>query len=343
MGGPRRGAVRPTVVVTNWVHPEVIETLGAHAEVIANATREAWPVAEVLERVRGADAVMAFMTDCVDEAFIATCPRLLIVACALKGFDNFDVAACTRRGVWVSIVPDLLTGPTAELTVGLMIGLARNLLEGDRVMRGGRFQGWRPRLYGRGLAGSTVGIMGMGALGRATARRLKAFGPRLIYCDERPVPAGALPAVPVDRAELLASSDFVVLAVPLNGSTRHMIDAGTLALMKPGSFLINPCRGSVVDEAAVAAALASGRLAGYAADVFEMEDWARADRPRAVAPGLVEQPARTFLTPHLGSAVDAVRRDIALAAAGNIIAVLAGREPPDAVNRPCQPLRAASC
>lgn len=323
---------RPTVVVTNWVHAEVLALLAATCVVDANPDRAPWPRAELLRRASAADALLAFMPDHVDTDFLAHCPRLRIVAGALKGYDNFDAAACAARGVWLTVVPDLLAAPTAELTVGLMIALARNLVAGDRLVRGGGFAGWRPILYGTGLKGATVGIVGMGAVGCAIAERLRGFGPRLVYHDARDVPQ-AVGAARVPLETLLADSDFVVLALPLHADTRHLIGRDALRRMKRGAILVNPARGSLVDEGAVAEALTSGQLGGYAADVFEMEDWARADRPAEVAAALRASP-RTVLTPHLGSAVDAVRREIAMAAARNVLDCFAGRTPRGAVNRP---------
>jgi phosphonate dehydrogenase len=323
------------IVVTNWVHDDVLDLLRPHGAVVANATRAPWPREAVLRHAADADAVLAFMTDHIDAAFLAACPRLKIAACALKGYDNFDVDACTARGVWVTISPDLLTAPTAELAVGLTIALGRLLLEGDDHVRSGDFQGWRAELYGAGLDGSTVGIAGMGKVGQAIARRLAGFGPRLLYADPHESDdAARLGAVRVDWDTLLRESDFLILAVPLTADSFHRLDASALARVKPTCRLVNAGRGSVVDEQAVAAALAADRLGGYAADVFELEDWARADRPRDVPAALRADRARTVFTPHLGSAVDRVRREIARAAALDIVAVLAGRAPPNAINRP---------
>ena len=330
-------SARPKVVVTHWVHDAVLDHLSAHAAVVANPTRDTLPPAEVLARCRDADALVAFMPDRVDDAFLAACPRLRVVACALKGFDNFDIGACTRRGVWITAVPDLLTAPTAELAVGLLIGLRRHVAAGDRWVRAGEFAGWRPVLYGAGLDGAAVGIVGMGRVGRAIARRLGGFGARLAYADPHPLPAADEAALGLARtglATLLEGSDAVVVAAPLTGATLHLIGAPALARMRPGAHLVNVGRGSVVDEAAVADALAAGRLAGYAADVFEFEDWARADRPRGVEPRLLALPDRTLFTGHLGSAVDAVRLEIALAAARSVVQALAGGVPDGALNDP---------
>lgn len=327
---------RPKVVVTNRVHREVLDMLEARCRVVANDRLEPWSRRRVLDEAADAEALIAFMNDAVDEAFLQACPRLKVVACALKGYDNFDVAACTRHGVWVTIVPDLLTEPTAELAIGLMIALGRHMLEGDRLARSGAFEGWRPVLYGRGLAGSTVGIVGMGAVGRAVAARVAPFGARILYHDRTRLPrdeALALGATAVTFDELLVDSDYVVLGLPLTPETHRLIDAAVLARMRPGALLINPARGSLVDEAAVAAALEDGRLGGYAADVFEMEDWSRPDRPSMVEPRLAASP-RTVLTPHIGSAVDRVRCEIAAAAARSALQALSGMRPEGAVNEP---------
>jgi phosphonate dehydrogenase len=204
-------------------------------------------------------------------------------------------------------------------------------------VRSGAFAGWRPGLYGAGLDGAAVGIVGMGKVGRAIARRLAGFGSVLAYSDPAPLPAGDEGALGLTRRSLealLANSDAVVVAAPLAAGTLHLIDAAALARMKPGAFLVNVGRGSVVDEAAVADALESDRLAGYAADVFEFEDWARPDRPRAIEPRLLAQPSRTLFTAHQGSAVDAVRRDIAMAAARAVVQALNGEVPDGALNDP---------
>ena len=320
----------PVVVVTHRLHADVLDRLARHGRVVVNDEESPWPRDELSARLGNADAMLAFMTDSVDEALLAQAPRLRIVACALKGFDNFDVAACTRAGVWLSIVPDLLTAPTAELAIGLAIAAARHLRHGDAHVRSGAFAGWRPCWFGGGLAGATVAIVGLGRLGGAIAERLQGFGcARLLGVD-------ALQDHPlVQRCELwaaLAEADFVFLALPLTPGSRHLIDATALAAARPGQVVVNVGRGSVVDEAAIADALASGRLGAYAADVFEFEDWTLPDRPRQIEPRLLAEP-RTVFTPHLGSAVARVRQAIEHRAADNVIAVLEGREPPDAVNR----------
>ena len=322
---------RPRILVTNWAYPETLQALAAAGTVDANPDRTVWPREEIVRRAAGADAIMAFMPDCIDAAFLKHCGRLRVVACALKGFDNFDVVSCTAAGVWLAIVPDLLTEPTAELGVGLAIGLGRMIRDGDAIVRSGKFDGWRPVLYGAGLNGSTVKIVGMGQVGRAIAQRLSGFGCHLLGVD----PGADMPPgiAGRDLGSALAESDYVMLAAPLSPATHHLIDAGALAAMRPGALLINVGRGSVVDENAVADALERGTLGGYAADVFEMEDWALSERPLTIALRLRTHP-RTLFTPHLGSAVAQVRRALEMRAADNIIDVLAGQRPRDAINEP---------
>jgi phosphonate dehydrogenase len=325
---------KPRVVISSRAFPETLEMFPEHFEIVANQTGDALLPSELAARCADADALMAFMPDTVDAAFLDACPRLKIVGCALKGFDNFDVEACTARNVWVSIVPDLLTDPTAELAIGLTIGIGRNMLAGDRTVRSG-FSGWRPMLYGAGLAGATVGILGMGAVGQAIARRLQGFDVTILYTDIDRLDDAKESALGLNwrpTEDLQQSSDFLIVATPLTAQTRHLIDTGFIAALKPGAYLVNPARGSVVDELAVADALDSRLLAGYAADVFEFEDWALADRPRHIPEALLANRAQTFFTPHIGSAVTEVRKAIERDAAENILAALAGNVPHGAIN-----------
>jgi len=326
----------PSIVLTHWVHQDVIDLLSPYGELVLNQTKETLATDALMHRMERAHAMMAFMPDCVDEAFLRQCPELKIIAAALKGYYNFDVAACTHHGIWFTIVPDLLTIPTAELAIGLMLAVTRNIGAGDQWIRSGHFKGWQPRFYGSGLSGACVGILGMGRVGQTIAKRLTGFDADVIYFDPQPLSgckAQALCVCPVSLDELLARSDYLICAIPLTLQTRHFINQRMIADMKRGSYLVNVGRGSCVDEDAVAAALGSEHLAGYAADVFEMEDWALEDRPGTIHPALLAQKEKTVLTPHLGSAVNDIRKEIALEAARNIIRVLDGHRPPGAVNR----------
>lgn len=328
---------KPKIVVTNAVFPETAAFLAEHCAVDVNSGLDPWPEAELRRRCADAEGMLAFMTDRVDAAFLAACPKLRAVACALKGWDSFDRDACTAAGVWLTIVPDLLTAPTAELAIGLVLALGRNILAGDRQVRGNAFRGRRPQLYGVGLADSVVGIAGAGQVGRAIARRVQGFGPaRILYHDQAALPPETEQALGVQRVPwmgLVEACDVLFLALPLSMETRHMLGRAALERIKPGCLLVNVGRGSVVDEAAVADALAALRLGGYAADVFELEDWALPDRRRDIPNALLAS-ERTVFTPHLGSGVAEVRWLIEMTAAQNLIDALEGRQPPGAINRP---------
>ena len=321
-------AVQPRILVTQPLHATVLTRLKDFADIEMNEGPEPWSAQVLRDRAAGADGLLAFMTDHVDDDFLAACPRLRMIGCALKGADNFDLAACQRRGVTVSVVPDLLTVPTAELAIGLLIGLGRHLRAGDALVRSGTFGGWRPILYGAGLEGATIGLLGFGRVGRAITARLQGFGCRLIGHDQAaPAPDG-VKAMPLDA--ILPLADALVLALPLTPSTRHILDATRLATLPPHALVVNVARGSLVDEAAVAEALNAGRLGGFAADVFAMEDWALSHRPPAILPALLAHP-RTLFTPHLGSAVAQVREAIEMSAAESLAAFFSGQSVPGQV------------
>ena len=327
--------MKPIVVLTHRVHPEILVLLQAQCEVIANQTNETLPKEEILRRARDAQALMVFMPDSVDAAFLDACPKLRIVSAALKGYDNFDVEACTQRDVFFTIVPDLLTIPTAELTIALLLSLTRRVFEGDAYIRSGAFKGWLPHLYGSGLTGRRLGVIGMGAVGQAIAKRLSGFDMDLVYTDRVALPSETEQAWGLKRVDLetlLGTCDYVVPMLPMSPDTLHLINSKTISQMKQGAFLINASRGSVVDELAVAKALQSGHLAGYAADVFEMEEWTRADRPRTIPDALLEHKSKTLFTPHLGSAVKEFRLEIERQAALSILQALSGSIPEAAVS-----------
>lgn len=337
--------MKSKVVITHWVHDEVIAYLEDYCIPVVNDSKHSLPRKELLAKARDATGMMVFMPDCIDADFLNACPSLRVVAAALKGYDNFDVSACSKRGIWFTIIPDLLTVPTAELAIALMMGLARNVLPGDKLIRMRQFIGWRPTLYGMGIGGSTVGILGMGEVGRAVARRLRGFDAKVIYYDKSPLTTTEELVLGTERKtleQLLRVSDFLLIALPLTKQTYHLIDSSRIRLMKTGAYIVNVGRGSVVDEQAVAVALEQNEIAGYAADVFEFEDWALPSRPRVIPPALLNHPQCTLFTPHLGSAVDRVRSEIAMAAARNIVQALQGEIPRDAINRPLETAAALS-
>ena len=329
-------AETPKIVVTNPVFPETRALLEGHATVVVNPAIEPWSYQEVRQRCRDATGLLAFMNDRIDAAFLAACPRLRVIGAALKGFDNIDVEAATNAGVWLTIVPDLLTVPTAELAIGLMLALGRNIVAVISESRSADLTAGVPAQC-RVSACTTVGVVGFGLVGRAIAERLAGFQCRLLAFDQSVsgTLAKSWPYVTMTGfADVIANSDYVVLALPLTADTTHLINSETIAGMKAGARLVNSARGSLVDESAVADAIARGQLSGYAADAFECEDWAIEDRPTRVDPRLTAPSAPTVFTPHIGSGVTDVRREIELSAARSIIDVLAGRIPFGAVNDP---------
>jgi len=318
------------IVVTNRIHAEVRARLEQVGHVVVNPSLEPWSQEALTEHLKDATAMMGFMTDCVDENLLQQAPTLKIVACALKGFDNYDISACTVRNIWVSIVPDLLTEPTAELAVGLAISLGRFVRQGDQLMRTTSFKGWRAQLFGTGLHNSVVAVLGLGMVGQAIVHRLSGFGCKLLLgVDPLRTMAGVTSC---NLEEALTTADYVFVAIPLTDSSIDMLNHEQLVYCKQGQLMINVGRGSVVNERAVAQALEQDRLAGYAADVFACEDWGLQNRPHEIEPRLLAHP-NTVFTPHLGSAVSTVRLAIEHRAADNIIAVLSGGVPPDAMNR----------
>ena len=281
--------------------------------------------ARLLAELEPADALISLLDVRVDDELLAAGPRLRLVANCAVGYDNVDVAAATRRGVLVSNTPDVLTDATADLAFALLLAAARRLREGQELVASGRWEGWAPdQLLGQSVAGCTLGIVGLGRIGQAVARRARGFDMEILYTGPRDVPqAAALGARRVTFEELLARADAITLHVPLGPETRHLIDAAALARMKPTAILVNTSRGACVDEAALAAALERGAIAGAGLDVFEEEP--------AVHPGLLASP-RAVLAPHLGSATLAARGGMARLCAEAVAAVAAGRRPAHPVN-----------
>ncbi|MCA2997546.1 MAG: hydroxyacid dehydrogenase [Rhodocyclaceae bacterium] len=322
------------IVVTNPIHTEVRDRLAQIGEVVMNSSNTPWTHEELTSQLSDATAMMGFMTDCVNAETIADAPKLQVIAAALKGFDSYDVVACTSAGVWLTIVPDLLTEPTAELAIGLAIALGRHLRHGDAYVRSGKFDGWRSHYFGTGLRGSTIAIVGLGQVGRAIADQLGGFRCAHILGVDPHAQHANVTFCSLDEA--MRRADFVFVAVPLTPDSRSLISAPQIAAARAGQLLINVGRGSVVDESAVLQALDGGQLGGYAADVFACEDWSLPDRPEKIDARLLLHP-NTVFTPHLGSAVRNVRLAIEHRAADNIIAVLQGGAPMDAINHPKEP------
>ncbi|MFJ5957840.1 2-hydroxyacid dehydrogenase [Paenarthrobacter sp. NPDC092416] len=312
------------VVVTGRIPDAAIEKLRAEHEVDAWSGPESIGREELLRRVAGADAIVSLLTERVDaELLDAAGPQLKVVANVAVGYDNIDVPACTGRGIVATNTPGVLTEATADIAFGLILMATRRLGEGERLIRSG--QAWKWGMFfllGSSLQGKTLGVVGMGGIGQATARRAKAFGMEIVYQSRSeidPAIAAELDARRVDLDELLAVSDVVSLHCPYGPATHHLIGAEQLAAMKGTAFLVNTARGPIVDEAALASALREGAIAGAGLDVYEHE-------PR-VHPELLELD-NVALLPHLGSATVETRTAMAMLANDNALAVLSGEQPP---------------
>ena len=321
---------RPRIAVTGRI-PEVgLELLREAGDVSAWDSLEVPSVQQVHEMVRGADAAITLLTTKVDDAFLdAAGPQLKVVANVAVGYNNIDVAACARRGVVCTNTPGVLTEATADIAMALVLMVSRRLGEGERVIRSGTAWQWGMfYMLGSGIQGRQLGIVGMGDIGTALARRARAFGMTIAYSNRKPVdPAmeAELDAQFMSLDELLATSDVVSLNCPYSPATHHLIGERELGLMKPTAFLVNTARGPIVDEAALVAALQHYTISGAGLDVFENEP--------AVHPGLLEC-ENAVLIPHLGSATVETRGDMARLAAHNAVNVLAGVQPPTPIPAP---------
>jgi glyoxylate reductase len=312
------------IVVTRRIPEPALELLGAAGEVWLSPHDRPMTTDELYAAVAGADAVVTLLHDRVDDAFLdAAGPGLRVVANVAVGYDNIDVPACARRGVVATNTPGVLVDATADIAMALILMSTRRLGEAERMVREGGSWSWSMFfMLGTGLQGKTLGIVGLGQIGASTARRARAFGMRIAYAGRRRADPGLeseLGAEMLDLDELLAAADVVSVHTPLSDATRHLIDARRLALMKPTAHLVNTSRGPVVDEAALAAALRAGTIAGAGLDVFEREP--------EIHPGL-RGLENVVLIPHLGSATIETRTAMGVLAAENAVAVLAGDDPP---------------
>ena len=276
----------------------------------------------ILARVAASDALVTLVTDRVDEAVLAAAPGLRIVANCGVGVDNLDLDACRRRGVVVTNTPDVLTEATADATLALLLDACRRVSEGDRAVRAGRWRGWAPTEWiGVRVSGATLGIVGLGRIGRAVAARARGFGMRVLYTQRHRADAeveAALAAAFAPLDDLLAGSDMVALTCPLNDDSRSLLSRERIARLMPGAVVVSTSRGACLDEIALAEALRDGRVAAAGLDVFAKE-------PAVAAELLACENA--VLTPHLGSADRPTREAMAGMCADAVLAVLAGEEP----------------
>jgi len=279
----------------------------------------------ILAAIRDAQAVICTLNERFDRDLLAAAPSLRVIANYAVGYNNIDTDAAKARGVIVTNTPDVLTNATADITWALILAVARRVVEGDQLVRQDRWAGWSPtQLLGVDLTGKTLGIIGMGRIGQAVARRALGFEMNVLYWSrgEQPLPSANPAWQRVSFEELVRRSDFLSLHVPLTPDTRHLINEEALRLMKPTAFLINAARGPVVDEAALVTALREGRLAGAGLDVYEHEP--------VLHVGLREL-SQVVLLPHLGSATTETRIKMGMMCVENVLAVLEGKPAPNRV------------
>jgi glyoxylate reductase len=305
------------VLLTRRIPSSVIARLEAGTELDLYVGREAIPRDELLARVRGKQALICLLTDRVDAEVLEAGADLRIVANIAVGYNNIDVDACRARNIVVTNTPDVLTNACADFTWSLILGITRRLGEAERQLRRGDWKGWAlDHMLGMELRGKRLGLVGVGRIGRAVAERAPAFGMSVVYSARRPSAdlAGKAEYMPLDH--LLATSDVISLHCPLTPETRHLIDQKALTKMKRTAFLINTSRGPVVDEAALAWALAQRLIAGAALDVYEKEP--------EVHPDLLPL-ENVMLIPHIASATTETRTAMANLAVSNVLAVLGGQ------------------
>jgi gluconate 2-dehydrogenase len=329
--------MKPAVLIARAIYPETLERLRAHFEVEANPDDHVHTPAELAARLQGKVGALTTGSERIDAAVLDAHPALRVVANMAVGYNNLDIAAFDARGVLATNTPDVLTESTADFGFALMMAAARRISESEHFLRAGQWTKWSYDMFaGAEVHGATLGILGMGRIGQAIARRgALGFGMRVIYHNRSRLPAAQevpLGATYVDKATLLREADHLLLVLPYSADSHHTIGAAELAQMKAGATLTNIARGGIVDDAALAEALRTRRIAAAGLDVFEGEP--------ALHPALLTVP-NVVLTPHIASATHRTRRAMADLAADNLIAALTGGTPPTPVNPGVLPLRGA--
>jgi len=319
--------VKPKLLVTREVFDETLDYLAQHCEVESNQQDIPLDPGTLAQRLADKDGVVCCLTDAIDAKLLVRCPQLKVAANIAVGYNNIDLAACTARGVMATNTPEVLTDTTADLAFTLMLAAARRLTEVEAYVRAGNWRGWHlKQLLGVDVHHATLGIIGMGRIGRVIARRAQGFEMRVIYHD--PVRLAAdieqqLKATYASKDELLAQADFVILQMPYMPQTHHLIGAAELKKMKPSAILINSTRGGIVDDAALIRALKDGTIRAAGLDTFEGEP--------QLNPEFLEL-KNVVLAPHIGSSTEATRRAMAMTAAKNAVAALTGGTPPNVLN-----------
>jgi len=315
---------RPRLLITRQLFPQVIERLAPHFEIDSNQRDDEWSRETLLARAADREALYVVATDRIDGELLAACPHLRAVATASVGYNHIDLAACRERGIVVSNTPDVLTEATADMAWALLLAAARRVTESGHWLRAGKWRRWAfDQFLGADVHGTTLGIVGMGRIGSAIARRARGFEMSILYHNRSRAPnEDELGAQRVELDALLARADHVVLVLPYSAATHHAIGARELAAMKPTATLVNIARGGIVDDAALAEALRAGTIAGAGLDVYEGEP--------ALNPALLTL-SNVVLTPHIGSATRTSRVAMAMLAADNLVAYASGQPLPTPV------------
>lgn len=317
----------PTVFLTRALPDPVMKEIRRHFRLRYNREDRPLSKEEILRGLRNAEGLISMLSDPIDREIIHAASRLRIVANYAVGYNNIDLIAARERGIFVTNTPGVLTETTADLTWALILAVARRLPEGERLARSGKWTGWAPtQLLGGDVFGKTLGIIGMGRIGQAVARRAIGFEMRVVYHSRHRLPVRdekRLRLFFLPLPDLLKESDFVSLHLPLTKESRHLIDRKALRRMKPTAFLINTARGPIIDEKALIDALHRKKIAGAGLDVFEEEP----SLPRAL-----RERKETVLLPHLGSASLETRIRMGQIVLENLVAALTGKKPPNMVN-----------
>lgn len=326
--------MKPKILITQWMPPEGIALLEDYCELEYCNIETPLSKKELIERGKDKDGLIIFMSDIIDREVIECCPKLRVISSFGKGYDNIDVDCCTSHGIAVTINKSSLTEDTADLAIALALANTRNILPGDNSLRDGVSRGWHPRRHlGRRFHHATLGLLGFGSIGAAIALRAKGFSMNICYYD--PTITEAWPDVQrcEQLEEMLRQCDFLIITANLNPDSLHLINEENLRCIKKGASVINIARGSIVDEAAIAHALKTGLISGYAADVFAFEDRLIESHPDDIPAALLNNIEETILTPHLGTGTIEARIDLSISTATGLLAVLRGEPTAQQINR----------
>lgn len=316
--------MKPKVLLTATLLDEAMHRLNELCDLSVHDEQRHGPITPVLlrQQIEDQDALICFLTDSIDRDLLTASDRLKVVANYAVGYNNIDLAAAAQAGVWVTNTPGVLTESTADMTWALLMAAARHVVPGDRLVRSGQWAGWEPtQLLGVELTGATLGLIGLGRIGKAVARRAAGFGMKVIAWNRSEIDAGELQSLGIEMVsvdDVCRRSDFISLHCALAPETTHVINPQRLAMMKPGAIVVNTARGPCIDEQALADAIQSGNLGGAGLDVFEREPEVESK---------LRQLDQVVLAPHLGSATTRTRMAMADLVIENVIAACRGDQP----------------